>query len=514
MADDIASGNLNLQISLNKPAKSKKAFICKTCSKYDRTIKAWSSIYDESSIGDYTDYIYSSSFSRGDIEDGVTISLARSGGGAVAALEKIQICKGTASAPDPTKRRSPIDCIDYENNPPECTKTSFETVLHHASGATPAWWMRFVLADNRYLKPTDNQDGWVKVGSGGGASRISAPDRIDLLTNGVWRFVTAWWNSNLPSDVDGARCFITTVMSAEEDSANTPDAQSWGPARTLSYFFIGPNYIQFAVPNYWNGTQQMDFQPNTDITYKVAVCATAGQNEGYYGFKSYIVSSQDFGTFQRMASNRDGTYLYLQGLGDAAGSPTSIVLLIIPSTTAITPTQSPKTWAQFSAAAAGFSKIIIDSCPTTIYNPGRASFPNIDYNHSWNFETTLPSADESYCICFALGIDGEGYGPWSTHIEPGQPPASSIPTPTLVWVTVDQSKLLSVYWPGLTTYRIQIRRYDGQTLALDFTTDNLVSPFYLSSIVAFPQSSYHARLQNADGQWGNWGGPLFGSSHL
>ncbi len=521
--DDIASGNLNIDIEINK-VKGKKAFIAKTCSRYDKTIKTWSSIYDESSIGDVS-FTYSSSCDGGDTEDIITVNISSSGN-AIAELEKIQICKGTSSAPNTNKRRAPIDCLDYDVDPPACTNTSFEATLSHASGATPIWWMRFVLVDGRFLKPTGHQDGWVKVGTGGGqVSKMSAPTSIEVTKQiDGSRYIKAIWASGKPSDLATLKVYATNNMSATEDTSQPPTTQ-WGINQNLTQISSDSTSVTVKITSYYNmSTGQNANFTTSEISFKVAVAALAsdGQTAGYYAFKTINASTAGFATpTPALTISRDGNLITMTWNFASTNNPTSMGIVFRTSSPASgqIPSTKPTTWSSyspdnlFSKPASGKFSNLSGNGTVTEAEAGRLSFPAGTTQVTFTLNVGTAAA---IVIAACIGINGTDYGSWGNKYDAGSGGGGGTtpPTPSLTVIDAQLGSNVGVVWTDGNQYyvELQYKTSSSSTTYYNKNSTTLVSSTWNSALVLRITQYYRARLKNASGTYGEYSEWKLGST--
>lgn len=517
VSDNIANGDFNIQFDLNK-LKGKKAFICKTCSRYDKTIKTWSAIYDENSIGDY-DFSYSSSFTRGDIEDTINITLTKSGGGAISELEKIQICKGTTSAPSPEKRKPPIECVDYGVNPPACTNTAFEATVTHAAGATPSWWMRFVLSDGRYLKPTGHIDGWIKVGSGGTTTtKMPAPDSIAITRNSDGTYhIRATWNSGRPAEMYKITIYATDYLSANEDINGMLSTADWGYSQGFVDNSSSSYYYEVKLSMYYKKSagQSVSFTA-TDVSFKVAVAANKTDNTtGYFAFATHTASASSFDAPTYFAYlPRSGRNLYLRATINPANNPTHLGLSIRLSSPAIglKPSTKPTTWASWTPDNS-FVKATITAAydqdnNSLSYSNGLIIFPaGTTYVY---FTIDLGSGyDENspYNLAGVVGINGTAYSDWGLKYDEGSSGGGGTapPVPQMVAIAGQIGDSVGIKWIDGKQYYAYLE-YKTSSTGTIYTkaSSGVVASIYNTTIGLNSRYYYRARLKSSDGIYGDY----------
>lgn len=470
IAEDVAAGISQWEAQLAKPLRKKKSFICKAISKYDTTIKTWSSIYNEASVSNIFTGI--SVTVTKEVLDSQTKKYTLTFSSLVARMVKIKVCKSASStAPDPTRLQPHIDTLDYSLDPPECNSTTFSTEVMHAEGANPCVWFQPV-GDNGDKMPTATGvvNGWFCVDVGGGtAERLASPtEGSNYITSSInstngGRKIKLNFPGGVPANYSTVKVYCIAAASAPGWSRDTGEVGEWGDELVA----LGASYvtniakasdnlsISFDVLKYYSAGSYGTFNATNDIACCFLVALVdSGAVVGYYGMSLRTGSQTTFGTPTIVSITRGTGTATVVISYPTTGTPTSlgvVVRTLTPYEGAV-PANAPTTWASFSPQTY-FSKATIT---------GQAESGRIALTGSPMTIVVTGIVDTAASFAVCVGIDGTSYGAWGTGYDAGSGGGGGGEPPTPVMENIGSTlPTLQITWSDGNQY--QVRVYYGSS---------------------------------------------------
>lgn len=513
IAEDVAAGIRQWEAQIAKPLRKKKSFIVKAISKYDTTVKSWSSIYNEASASNIFTGISVTVVKE--VLDSRTKKYTLTFSALVARMVKIKVCKSASSTtPDPTRLQPHIDTLDYALDPPECNSSTFSTEVTHAEGANPAVWFQPV-GDNGDKMPTAAGvvNGWFCVDVGGAtAERLAGPqDGSNSITTAIkdaGRKVTLNYPGGVPANYSTIKVFCIAGSSPPSWDRSSGEIGEWGSELVA----LGNTYVKniakagdnlsvsFEVLQYYSGGSYHAFTAANDLSCCFLVCLVDNSSpavDGYWGSALRPGSTASFGTPEIVSITRGSGTATLVVNYPSTGTPTSmgVVVRTLNPYVGATPANSPTTWASYSPQTY-FAK-------ATITGQAESGRKALTGSPMTIVVTGIVDTAVAFAVC--VGIDGTGYGAWGLGYDAGSGGGGGGTPPTPVMANIGSS-LVSLQFTWSDGIQYQVQMYYGNTSSASTYLCNsggLVSSGWTKGVAS--GKYYKARLERlSDGVVGEF----------
>lgn len=508
IAEDVAAGIRQWEAQIAKPLRKKKSFIVKAISKYDITVKSWSSIYNEADVSN--------------VFAGVTVTVVKEAlddrlnkytltfSAIVESMVKIKVCKSASSStPDPTRLQPHIDTLNYQYDPPKCNTLTFVTEVGHQLNATPQVWFQPVADNGDKMVGAGIVNGWFLADDGAGSARLAAPDSVTTSIVGNGRRVTLNYPNGVPAAYSTAKIFCINADASPAWSSDTGEVGEWGGELIAQgvTFASAPvkaadnKSIYIDVLKYYSAGGYGTFSSTNDIKCFFLVCIVDTYAvDGTWAWAMRPGSTASFGTASIASITRGTGTASVVVNWPSTLSPTSLVVAVRTATPASgqKPSVTPSaTWASYTPDNS-FVKATIT---------GQAESGRIDCTGVTTKTITITGIpDTAIALVAAVGINGTSYGDWGAGYDAGTGGGGGgvVPVPAMDDVG-GTTPILQFTWSDGEQYKVQI--YYGPNSAASLVYGDSAGAVSSGWTKNVPSLGYYfkARLQRlSDSVYGNF----------